>query len=144
MLLWRRLKRVSSWILDWKVWWVKKKKMSFFFCVYNNTFLALFHGTELMLLGLISLLLGQWASWISRICVNSSLFNSKFFLCSEEDYADDNNKRVLLSDSSYPNETEIPKGILSHSMAHQCGEVSYESFLSFPFILYTWQCQNTN
>lgn len=118
--------------------------MSFFSCVYNNTFFALFLGTELMLLGLISLLLGQWASWISRICVNSSLFNSKFFLCSEEDYADDNNKRVLLSDSSYPNETEIPKGILSHSMAHQCGEVSYESFLSFPFILYTWQCQNTN
>lgn len=30
MLLWRRLKRVSSWILDWKVWWVKKKKKCHF------------------------------------------------------------------------------------------------------------------
>lgn len=82
---------------------------------------------ELMLLGLISLLLGQWASWISRICVNSSLFNSKFFLCSEEDYADV--KRVLHSDS-YPNETEIPKGILTHAMAHQCGE-GREPFVSY-------------
>ncbi|KZV22714.1 MLO-like protein 4-like [Dorcoceras hygrometricum] len=41
---------------------------------------------ELMLLGIISLLLGQWSKWISQICVNSSLFTSKFYICSEEDY----------------------------------------------------------
>ncbi|KAJ6715478.1 MLO-LIKE PROTEIN 1 [Salix viminalis] len=41
---------------------------------------------ELMLLGLISLLLAQCARWISEICVDSSLFSSKFYICSEEDY----------------------------------------------------------
>ncbi|RVW75968.1 MLO-like protein 4 [Vitis vinifera] len=49
---------------------------------------------ELMLLGLISLMLGQWAKWISEICVDSSLFNSKFYLCSEQDFNINENGRV--------------------------------------------------
>ncbi|KAL2460518.1 MLO-like protein 4 [Abeliophyllum distichum] len=66
---------------------------------------------ELMLLGLISLLLGQWSRWISQICVNSSLFNSRFFICSEEDYG--MMKRMLSTEgSNFSNETDIPpKGI---------------------------------
>ncbi|GAV61192.1 Mlo domain-containing protein [Cephalotus follicularis] len=75
---------------------------------------------ELMLLGVISLLLGQWARWISEICVNSSLFNSKFYICSKEDYGVDN----ALFETSFTllNETDIPPiGIRSHT-SHQCGE----------------------
>ena len=43
-------------------------------------------SVELMLLGLISLLLAQCARWISEICVDSSLFTSHFYICSEKDY----------------------------------------------------------
>ncbi|OMO74247.1 Mlo-related protein [Corchorus capsularis] len=74
---------------------------------------------ELMLLGLISLLLAQWARGISQICVNSSLFTSKFYICSESDF-DLNKKLFFESSSSFPNETVIPKGLNTHT-THQCG-----------------------
>ncbi|CAN1288312.1 MLO-like protein 4 [Linum perenne] len=50
-----------------------------------------------MLLGIISLSLAQWARWISEICVNSSLFSSKFYICSEEDVAHAGITHVLYS-----------------------------------------------
>ncbi|KAM0036231.1 hypothetical protein Hdeb2414_s0014g00423901 [Helianthus debilis subsp. tardiflorus] len=85
---------------------------------------------ELMLLGLISLLLGQWAHLISQICVDSSLFSSKFFLCSKEDYEMDKMvgfKRLL---SSFSNETDIPPEGLHAHPSHQCGE-GREPFVSY-------------
>lgn len=75
-----------------------------------------------MLLGLISLLLGQWARWISQICVNSSLFNSRFFVCSEEDYGV--MKRMLSTEGSlFSNETDIPPKGINNAAYHGCGEV---------------------
>lgn len=84
--------------------------------------LFLFLMLELMLLGLISLLLAQWARWISEICVNSSLFSSKFYVCSEKEYGI--SKTVLFeSSSSFSNESLIPpKGLVTQTL-HQCGEV---------------------
>lgn len=77
---------------------------------------------ELMLLGLISLLLAQCARCISEICVNSSLFTSRFYICSEEDYA--TNEHILLENSLLsPNETVISRRGLS-VLPHQCGEVT--------------------
>lgn len=86
-----------------------------------------------MLLGLISLLLAQWARWISKICVNSSLFNSKFYICSENGSGIE--EHVLLRSSfSFQNESSIPpKGIISHT-SHQCGEVNFFSYLWSNFI----------
>ncbi|CAH1445215.1 unnamed protein product [Lactuca virosa] len=83
---------------------------------------------ELMLLGLISLLLGQWARVISQICVDSSLFSSKFFLCSKEDFEMD--KIVIFSRfTSFSNESETPpEGLNTHF--HQCGE-GREPFVSY-------------
>ncbi|KAI8532119.1 hypothetical protein RHMOL_Rhmol11G0188700 [Rhododendron molle] len=81
---------------------------------------------ELMLLGLISLLLGQWASWISRICVNSSLFSTRFNLCSEEDYDE---KFLFTKSFSSLNETDIPPG-LNYPISRQCGE-GHEPFVSY-------------
>ncbi|XP_076920445.1 MLO-like protein 4 [Bidens hawaiensis] len=85
---------------------------------------------ELMLLGLISLLLGQWAHLISEICVDSSLFSSKFFLCSKEDYELD--KEIVFSRllSSFSNETDIPPEGLHSRPSHQCGE-GREPFVSY-------------
>ncbi|CAI0375336.1 unnamed protein product [Linum tenue] len=87
---------------------------------------------ELMLLGLISLLLAQWARWISEICVNSSLFSSKFFLCAEEDIAAGVARHLLLEESfpsHSPNNTHIPpKGIIT-TTTHQCGQ-GREPFVS--------------
>ncbi|KAK6143756.1 hypothetical protein DH2020_024104 [Rehmannia glutinosa] len=77
-----------------------------------------------MLLGLISLLLGQWARWISQICVNSSLFSSKFYICSEKDYGE--KKRMLLNSS---NGTDIPPRGISYVPSHVCGE-GREPFVS--------------
>jgi mlo protein len=76
-----------------------------------------------MLLGLISLLLAQSARWISEICVNSSLFTSQFYICSEKDYSNTNKKVMLESSFSSPNETDIPTGLINLS-SHQCGEVN--------------------
>ncbi|KAH6826377.1 Seven transmembrane MLO family protein [Perilla frutescens var. hirtella] len=80
---------------------------------------------ELMLLGLISLLLGQWARWITQICVNSSLFSSKFFSCSEQDYDEKKIIRMLVVE----NESEIPPQGISYSPSHVCGE-GREPFVS--------------
>ncbi|KAK3016331.1 hypothetical protein RJ639_007311 [Escallonia herrerae] len=86
------------------------------------------YGTELMLLGLISLLLGQWARVISQICVDSSLFSTKFFICSEEDYGmvDAFSITKLFS----LNETDIPPKGISNPSSHQCGE-GREPFVSY-------------
>ncbi|KAJ6427687.1 hypothetical protein OIU84_023141 [Salix udensis] len=83
---------------------------------------------ELMLLGLISLLLAQCARGISEICVNSSLFSSKFYICSEEDYGITQN---FLSENSSPflNETHIPPKRIATQKSHQCGE-GHEPFVS--------------
>ncbi|XP_011028286.1 PREDICTED: MLO-like protein 4 [Populus euphratica] len=83
---------------------------------------------ELMLLGLISLLLAQCARWISEICVNSSLFNSKFYLCSEEDYGI--TRKVLFENPSpFLNESHIPPKRITTQISHQCGE-GREPFVS--------------
>ncbi|KAH9751349.1 MLO-like protein 4 [Citrus sinensis] len=84
---------------------------------------------ELTLLGLISLLLAQWARWISEICVNSSLFSSKFYTCSEDD---NGIHQKMLSKSSFLflNESDVPpKGIINNHKSHQCGE-GHEPFVS--------------
>lgn len=100
---------------------------------------------ELTLLGLISLLLAQWARWISEICVNSSLFSSKFYTCSEDD---NGIHQKMLSKSSFLflNESDVPpKGIINNHKSHQCGEVT---FISLQFEL-NWHyirwivCHNT-
>ncbi|XP_054803273.1 MLO-like protein 4 isoform X2 [Prosopis cineraria] len=85
---------------------------------------------ELMLLGLISLLLALCARWISEMCVKSSLFNSEFYICSDEDDELDKNERIML-ESPFPftNNTDIPKGLIS-SAFHQCPK-GHEPFVSY-------------
>ncbi|XP_050208744.1 MLO-like protein 4 isoform X2 [Mercurialis annua] len=82
-----------------------------------------------MLLGLISLLLAQWARWISEICVNSSLFSSKFYLCSEEDYGITKNVVFKSSSSFLLNKSDIPPKGITVRTSHQCGE-GREPFVS--------------
>ncbi|KAK4424399.1 MLO-like protein 4 [Sesamum alatum] len=102
--------------------WLKKTKRKALFASLEKI------KEELMLLGLISLLLGQWARWISQICVNSSLFSSKFYICSEEDYAE--TKRMLLMEqSTSSNGTDIPPKGISYVASHTCGE-GREPFVS--------------
>ncbi|KAK6121368.1 hypothetical protein DH2020_044895 [Rehmannia glutinosa] len=98
--------------------WLKKTKRKALFASLEKL------KEELMLLGLISLLLGQWARWISQICVNSSLFSSKFYICSEKDYGE--KKRMLLNSS---NGTDIPPRGISYVPSHVCGE-GREPFVS--------------
>ncbi|XP_016468256.1 MLO-like protein 4 isoform X1 [Nicotiana tabacum] len=103
--------------------WLKKTRRKALFASVEKI------KEELMLLGLISLLLGQCARQISQICVDSSLFSSKFYLCSQEDY-DSASETIHLSRSSiFSNDTDIPpKGIYQPS--HQCGE-GREPFVSY-------------
>ncbi|KAJ7968043.1 MLO-like protein [Quillaja saponaria] len=102
--------------------WLKKTRRKALFASLEKL------KEELMLLGLISLLLSQSARWISEICVNSSLFTSQFYICSEEDVGLNENIMVRSSDS-FPNETAIPKGI-NTVVSHQCGE-GREPFVSY-------------
>ncbi|KAI9178014.1 hypothetical protein LWI28_021729 [Acer negundo] len=94
--------------------WLKKTKRKALFASLEKI------KEELMLLGLISLLLAQWARGISEICVKSSLFSSKFYICSEKDYGINSE-----SSFSFSNESE---GI-NFQTTHQCGE-GREPFVS--------------
>ncbi|KAF3659434.1 MLO-like protein 4 [Capsicum annuum] len=103
--------------------WLKKTRRKALFASVEKI------KEELMLLGLISLLLGQCARQISQICVNSSLFSSKFYLCSQEDYGSASETIHLSRSSILSNDTDIPpKGIYQPS--HQCGE-GREPFVSY-------------
>ncbi|KAL5669977.1 hypothetical protein ACJX0J_022198, partial [Zea mays] len=78
---------------------------------------------ELMLLGVISLLLSQTARFISEICVPSSLFTSRFYICSESDYQD------LLRNTD-ANQTALDKNMFGGQRLHVCGE-GHEPFVSY-------------
>eukprot|EP00268_Persea_americana_P032113 TRINITY_DN3148_c0_g2_i2.p1 TRINITY_DN3148_c0_g2~~TRINITY_DN3148_c0_g2_i2.p1 ORF type:complete len:383 (+),score=59.10 TRINITY_DN3148_c0_g2_i2:420-1568(+) len=80
---------------------------------------------ELMLLGLISLLLGQWARWISEICVDSSLFSSRFYPCSEED----SSVNDISGTGLYPYNQTGPQETVSSSFSHVCSK-GHEPFVS--------------
>ncbi|XP_028758779.1 MLO-like protein 4 [Neltuma alba] len=84
---------------------------------------------ELMLLGLISLLLAQCARWISEMCVKSSLFNSQFYICSEEDGLEKNERIMLESPFPFANNTDTSKELIT-SAFHQCPE-GHEPFVSY-------------
>ncbi|KAJ4833054.1 MLO-like protein 4 [Turnera subulata] len=103
--------------------WLKKTRRKALFASLEKI------KEELMLLGLISLFLAQCARWISEICVNSSLFSSKFYLCSEKDY--DEIQKVLFEEtsSSFLNSTHIPPKGITTTALHQCGE-GREPFVS--------------
>ncbi|KAL6178980.1 hypothetical protein ACLB2K_050496 [Fragaria x ananassa] len=103
--------------------WLKKTRRKALFASLEKI------KEELMLLGLISLLLAQSARWISEICVNSSLFTSQFYICSDKDYSNTNEKDVLETSFSSPNVTDIPAGLINLS-SHQCGE-GREPFVSY-------------
>ncbi|TYH26225.1 hypothetical protein ES288_A03G233800v1 [Gossypium darwinii] len=103
--------------------WLKKTRRKALFASLEKI------KEELMLLGLISLLLAQWARWISEICVDSSLFSSRFYTCSEMDY-DMKYNMFLESTSSFPNESVVPPKGLNTLASHQCGE-GREPFVSF-------------
>lgn len=95
-------------------------KSQFFTCLSDLLFL--FFLVELMLLGLISLLLAQWARWISEICVDSSLFSSRFYICSEQDYGV-HEHIIFGSFSGFLNESDAPHKKFDVRTSHQCGEV---------------------
>ncbi|KAK4724137.1 hypothetical protein R3W88_026916 [Solanum pinnatisectum] len=103
--------------------WLKKTRRKALFASVEKI------KEELMLLGLISLLLGQCARQISQICVNSSLFTSRFYLCSQEDYDSSSTSDTIHSSILSNHTTHIPpKGIYQPS--HQCGE-GREPFVSY-------------
>uniref|UniRef100_A0A175YEP9 MLO-like protein n=1 Tax=Daucus carota subsp. sativus TaxID=79200 RepID=A0A175YEP9_DAUCS len=101
--------------------WLKKTRRKALFASVEKI------KEEMMLLGLISLLLGQWAGAISQICVDSSLFNSKFFLCSEEDFGI--KEHIRLRNSLSLNETVVSSKEVNHHSSHHCGE-GREPFVS--------------
>ncbi|KAM0940533.1 hypothetical protein DsansV1_C18g0151261 [Dioscorea sansibarensis] len=82
---------------------------------------------ELMLLGLISLMLSQTARWISEICVPSSLFSSRFYICSEGDFTVDD---VLGGGDQTPLNHSTLVGWKLQVSSHQCGP-DREPFVSF-------------
>ncbi|KAK2393057.1 MLO-like protein 4 [Trifolium repens] len=102
--------------------WLKKTRRKALFASLEKI------KEELMLLGLISLLLAQSARWISEICVNSSVFSSRFYTCAEEDLPIIENV-IIKNSSSLTDETNIPKGLISGAL-HQCGE-GHEPFVSY-------------
>ncbi|XP_074327539.1 MLO-like protein 4 [Apium graveolens] len=101
--------------------WLKKTRRKALFASLEKI------KEELMLLGLISLFLGQWASVISRICLDSSLFSSKFFLCSKEDF--EIKEHITLRKFMFMNETEDPAKGINFPVAHHCGK-GREPFVS--------------
>ncbi|KAL8114714.1 hypothetical protein AgCh_021545 [Apium graveolens] len=119
----RSLKETPTWSVAavTTVMWLKKTRRKALFASLEKI------KEELMLLGLISLFLGQWASVISRICLDSSLFSSKFFLCSKEDF--EIKEHITLRKFMFMNETEDPAKGINFPVAHHCGK-GREPFVS--------------
>ncbi|XP_019418455.1 PREDICTED: MLO-like protein 4 isoform X2 [Lupinus angustifolius] len=86
---------------------------------------------ELMLLGLISLFLAQSARWISEICVDSSLFTSQFYTCSQQEISATNHKIMLQTSPPFPpsESTTVAKEV-NNVAFHQCRE-GHEPFVSY-------------
>ncbi|PWZ52066.1 MLO-like protein 4 [Zea mays] len=61
--------------------------------------------------------------FISEICVSSSLFTSRFYICSESDYQD------LLRNTD-ANQTALDKNMFGGQRLHVCGE-GHEPFVSY-------------
>ncbi|KAI4997525.1 hypothetical protein ZWY2020_052867 [Hordeum vulgare] len=80
---------------------------------------------ELMLLGVISLLLSQTARWISEICVPSTLFTSKFYMCTEKDFDD-----LDQHGEHTANNTHIARILVGGQSMHVCDE-GHEPFVSY-------------
>ncbi|GMN49525.1 hypothetical protein TIFTF001_018691 [Ficus carica] len=122
-----RFGRIDKFFLDFllRISWLKKTRRKALFASLDKI------KEELMLLGLISLFLAQCARLISEICVDSSLFSSRFLICSEKDYGVQENRNLETPFSSL-DETQIPPtGIYTHSShSHQCG-VGREPFVSY-------------
>ncbi|KAG2550021.1 hypothetical protein PVAP13_9KG281326 [Panicum virgatum] len=79
-------------------------------------------SAELMLLGGISLFLSLTLRFIYEICVPSSLFTSRFYMCSDSDY------KELMQDAS-ANQMALEKTLFgSHSM-HVCSYVPARCFV---------------
>nr|CAB3491113.1 unnamed protein product [Digitaria exilis] len=78
---------------------------------------------ELMLLGVISLLLSQTSRFISEICVPSTLFTSRFYMCSEGDYME-------LLENVGANQTALDKTMFGGQSMHICSE-GHEPFVSY-------------
>ena len=75
-----------------------------------------------MLLGVISLLLSQTARWISEICVPSTLFTSKFYMCAESDFDD-----LAQDGDGIANHTHIARILSGSQSIDTCDEVNVES-----------------
>ncbi|KAM0849011.1 hypothetical protein ACQ4PT_054005 [Festuca glaucescens] len=80
---------------------------------------------EMMLLGVISLLLSQTARWISEICVPSTLFTKRFYMCTENDFDD-----LVQQGESTANHTHIARILSGSPSAHTCSE-GHEPFVSY-------------
>jgi mlo protein len=72
----------------------------------------------MMLLGVISLLLSQTARWISEICVPSTLFTKRFYMCTESDFGD-----LLQQGDNTANHTHIGRILSGSPSADTCSEV---------------------
>ncbi|RZR87540.1 hypothetical protein BHM03_00014963 [Ensete ventricosum] len=84
-------------------------------------------------------MLSQTARWISEICVPSSLFSSRFYVCSESDFEDLFTAGGALGPMSASNRSaaaETAKELLGVS-ASQCPEVS-DSLIEFARLLMIW------
>nr|CAB3489342.1 unnamed protein product [Digitaria exilis] len=84
---------------------------------------------ELMLLGVISLLLSQTSRFISEICVPSTLFTSRFYMCSEGDYME-------LLENAGANQTALDKTMFGGQSMHICSEVLVGRSGHEPFVSY--------
>ncbi|URE11126.1 hypothetical protein MUK42_10163 [Musa troglodytarum] len=113
--------------------WLKKTKRKAMFAALEKI------REELMLLGLISLMLSQTARWISEICVPSSLFSSRFYVCSESDFEDlftAGGGSGPMSASNRSAVVETAKELLGLSANH-CPEVG-DSLIEFAWLLRIW------
>ncbi|KAK9129472.1 hypothetical protein Sjap_009959 [Stephania japonica] len=67
------LKRFAKWLID-----TRRKALL--------AALEKIKEAELMLFGLLSLLMGHWTIWVSKICIKSSVLSSRFYPCTVEGY----------------------------------------------------------
>lgn len=86
-----------------------------------------------MLFGLLSLMMGHWIIFVSKICINSSAMSSRFYPCVESGISKQKTVKLLDVPSSNHLNYSVPRQLEVKAPIDFCPEVVVTSYL-FSFL----------
>lgn len=91
-----------------------------------------------MLFGLLSLMMGHWIIFVSKICINSSAMSSRFYPCVESGISERKTVELLDVPSSNHLNYSVPRQLEVRAPIDFCPEVVVTSYPQFNLYLLTF------